>query len=403
MVSGFSRWGLLAICLAGACWAFSFGVGSQLGTHWLKDQGASDSVIGLNHAIYYFGVTLGSLLASRLIRRWNVRWAILGLVLCALSLALFPWGGSLWGWFTWRLVNGLASALSLLPLETFVSQGSAEGERSWNFGLFNGCLTLGGAAGIAIGLTLYEPGSTLAFYLGSLAAMSAALILGLPQASLSLTLLDEEDGAAAESLDWTGNFLSFGTAWIQGFLEGGMVAFTALYLERSLGMSEELAGIMMGITLVGVIIVQVPVGWMADRCGRLPVLLIAYLIIIGGLSWLPWCRSAAWVGFWLCTLGAATGALYPLGMSLLGDCVSPGMLVRAYSWYLALDCIGSQVGAAAMGKARDLWGENAMFGAGLTAVGLVLGLSSLFSYHRTKKRDELEAIRDEDIGRRDAA
>ena len=42
MGPGFSRWGLLLICLAGGGWAFSFGVGTQLGTHWLKDQGASD-------------------------------------------------------------------------------------------------------------------------------------------------------------------------------------------------------------------------------------------------------------------------------------------------------------------------------------------------------------------------
>ena len=69
-------------------------------------------------------------------------------------------------------------------------------------------------------------------------------------------------------------------------------------------------------------------------------------------------------------------------MSLLGDRVAPGMLVRAYSWYLALDCIGSQVGAAVMGKARDLWGEGAMFGAGLSAIGLVLGLAALFAWLR---------------------
>ena len=402
MEPGFSRNGLLVICLAGGCWAFSFGVGSQLGTHWLKDMGASDGIIGLNHATYYFGLALGSVLASRLVRRWSVRWAVLGLFLCALSLAMFPWSGGLAGWFTWRLVNGLGSSLSLLPLETFVSQSSTDGERSWNFGLFNGCLTIGGAAGIAIGLTLYVPGNMLAFYLGSLLAMCAAFMLGLGRVPLALKSTDDA-GTSAGTLDWMGNFLCFGTAWIQGFLEGGMVAFVALYLERSLGMSEELAGILMGITLVGVIIVQVPVGWLADQCGRMPILLAAYAIIIAGLTWLPWCRSAEAVGFWLCTLGAATGALYPLGMSLLADRVSPGMLVRAYSWYLALDCIGSQVGAAAMGQARDLWGENAMFGAGLAAVGLVLGSSMLLSYWRSNSTRAVPAQPEPQFVHKDAA
>jgi MFS family permease len=395
---------LLVICLAGACWSFSFGVATQLGSHWLKDQGASDGIIGLNHATYYFGLTLGSLLSSRWIRQWNIRWAIMGLAGCAVSLALFPWSGGLVGWFGWRLVNGLASSLSLLPLETFVSQGSAQRERSWNFGLFNVCLTVGGAVGMAIGLNklVYAPGSMLPFYLGSIAAIGGALILGLGQAPVFSPREEETRESRAVSLDWKGNFLCFGTSWIQGFLEGGMVAFTALYLERSLGMSEDLAGLLMGVGLIGVIMVQVPVGWIADRCGRLPVLLVAYAVLIAGLSWLPWCRSPASVGFWLCSLGAATGALYPLGMSLLGDRVPPGLLVRAYSTYLALDCIGSQVGAAAMGEARERWGESAMFSAGLAAVGLVLGASLLLSRWRFKIMASRERS-EHDVVQKDAA
>ena len=61
------------IFLAGASWAFSFGVGAQLATHWLTDRGASNTVIGLNHATYYFGLTAASLLASWLIKRWDLR------------------------------------------------------------------------------------------------------------------------------------------------------------------------------------------------------------------------------------------------------------------------------------------------------------------------------------------
>jgi predicted MFS family arabinose efflux permease len=64
--------------------------------------------------------------------------------------------------------------------------------------------------------------------------------------------------------------------------------------------------------------------------------------------------------------------MYPLGLSLLGDGLAPGILARAYTWYLAMECIGSQVGAAAMGRARDLWGEAAMFIVGAVALVAVL-------------------------------
>ena len=49
-------------------------------------------------------------------------------------------------------------------------------------------------------------------------------------------------------------------------------------------------------------------------------------------------------------------------------------LPRAYAWYLAVECVGSQAGAAIMGRARDDWGETAMFGVGLAAVMGVLAV-----------------------------
>ena len=129
----------------------------------------------------------------------------------------------------------------------------------------------------------------------------------------------------------------------------------------------------MGVTMVGVILFQVPVGWLADRLGRTPVLLGCYGVTIAALVAVPWCGSLIALGIWLFAIGACSGAMYPLGLSLLGDDLRPGALARAYSWYLAMECVGSQMGAAAMGRARDAWGGSAMFLVGAVALsGVVL-------------------------------
>jgi hypothetical protein len=39
---------------------------------------------------------------------------------------------------------------------------------------------------------------------------------------------------------------------------------------------------------------------------------------------------------------------------------------------MAMECVGSQLGAAAMGLARDGWGESGMFPVGVAALLLVL-------------------------------
>ena len=49
---------LLVICCASAGWAFSFGVTAPLASLWLKQAGHSDTVIGLNTAVYYGGLAL---------------------------------------------------------------------------------------------------------------------------------------------------------------------------------------------------------------------------------------------------------------------------------------------------------------------------------------------------------
>ena len=104
----------------------------------------------------------------------------------------------------------------------------------------------------------------------------------------------------------------------------------------------------------------------------LVVFLMIVAVIAGTLALTPWAGSSIWLASCLFLLGACSGAMYPLGLSLLGERISEGSLAKAYAWYLAMECVGSQMGASAMGQARDWWGEAGMFAAGLMAVGLAL-------------------------------
>jgi len=360
---------LVLICLVSGGWACSFGLGSQVVTHWLKFHGASNSLIGLNHATHYLGLAIGSLLAPRLIGSWGMRGcSALGLILSGVSLSVFPWTGGASGWFAIRFVNGLASALSLIPLETFISRDAPAGQRTRFFAFYGLALTLGGALGIWSGLNLYRPGRVLAFILGGAVPVvgSLALLQGFSRAASAF-----ETSSAPFATNTSRSVLSFGTAWCQGFLEGGMLAFLSLYLLAQ-GLSTGGAGGLMSLTLIGVIVFQVPVSWLADRMGNVPVLLGCYGVVLAGLAAVPCCEPTFWLGTWLFLVGAASGAMYPLGLALLGEQQAESHLARAYAWYLAMECVGSQMGAAAMGQARDWWGEAGMFPVGIAALFLAL-------------------------------
>jgi MFS family permease len=361
---------MLLICGTTTAWAFSFGLGTQVVSLWLTALQESQTVIGLTHSFYYFGLAVASCAVPWMTRRLGTTGcAALGMIGAGITLAAFPWADGEAGWYLLRFLNGWAGAMSLVPLETVVSRDSRVEQKTQNFAYYGISLTVGGALGFGIGSYLFVPGHTLAFYLGGFTPIAGGLAL----LALFHRPARAETTTARTSLGWGRNFLSYGTAWCLGFLEGGMIVFLPLFLV-SRGFSQESAGTMMSVTMLGVIFFQIPVSWLADRHGKRPMLLACYGVVALGLLTIPWLSNSILLALGLFCFGACSGAMYPLGLSLLSDRIPESGLARAYAWYLAIECVGSQAGAAIMGKARDEWGETAMFGVGLAAVVGVLAI-----------------------------
>jgi cyanate permease len=291
------------------------------------------------------------------------------MVVSGITLELFPWGGGEFGSNLLRFLNGWAGAMSVIPLEAAIGRESIPARRTQNLGYLWLSMVVGGAVGF-VSLRLYEVSAQLAFGIGSGVPVVAAVIL-LARMRHHSQPLDSQ--MTNTPLYFLTNFLSYGTGWCQGFLEGGMIAFLSLYLE-SLGYSESGAGVFLGVTTIGIIVFLVPISWLADRCGKTLILLCCYAVAALGLLAIPWLTDAIWLGSILVLFGASTGAMYPLGLSLLGDRLPERGLARAYAWYLAIECVGSLIGAAAIGNARDLGGEAAMFAVWLSAIGAVLAI-----------------------------
>ena len=170
------------------------------------------------------------------------------------------------------------------------------------------------------------------------------------------------------------NLLAYGSAWNQGFLEGVMIAFLPLHLI-GLGMTENAVGWLTSLTVVGVLLFQMPVAWLADRLGRTAVLLGCYALVVLGLGALPACTPSLWLAMWLFVVGACSGAFYPLGLALLGERLPDSALARANAWYLAIECAGCMAGPVAAGCARDWFGVRAMFIVGQAALVIFLLVS----------------------------
>jgi MFS family permease len=273
--------------------------------------------------------------------------------------------------------------MSLVPLETFVNRHSPSDQRARNFGFYAFAIALGWALGNLVGLQMYVDTPDLALVIGGLAGFVAGGIL--------LGFLPWPADPQAKHLDTAAiplrrHFLSYGSAWSQGFLEGGMVAFMAVYL-LFLGLSEDRVSWLTSGIMMGVIVFQVPVAWLADRLGRTTVLVGCYGVAGLGLAFLPMCADSPWLMVWLFLVGACSGAFYPLGLALLGEALPENQLARATARYLTINCCGSLVGPLVSGMAMDHFGKPAMF---LTALAALAGVMIVWGASRMA-RDKAQA------------
>src|SRR5438270_12051985 len=97
---------LLVICISSLLWAFSFGLSAPLASVWLKDAGHSETIVGLNTGVYYLGIAITAAIVPWLMRRHGRATLIVGVVVTAVAVALFPWVEGLVGYVVLWLLNG---------------------------------------------------------------------------------------------------------------------------------------------------------------------------------------------------------------------------------------------------------------------------------------------------------
>jgi MFS family permease len=377
-----SRQRLRVLCAASLCWAFSFGLGAPVASLWLEDAGHGAKVIGLSTGLYYLGIAVAAGTVPWLMGRYGRQSLVAGTLATAVTVAWFPWGGGLSGWLLLRFANGVAGAMSLIPLETLVNHNAAPECRSRDFGYYAFCVALGIGLGTLIGLPLYGVAPRTTFVVGGLVSVLAAVIV---QARLVWPDIPREGPYEAAPLHFRRNFLSYGSAWSQGFLEGAMVSLLPVYL-RAIGLSESGVGGLMGSTVIGVIVFLVPVSWLADRLGRRRVLLGCHVVTVWMLATLYLGVNLVGLSVGLFLAGACSSALYPLGLSILGERTVPAALARANAWFLGINCVGSLVGPIIAGVAMDSFGKQAMFLAGEAAVAGVLVIWTLMRVSERLRR-----------------
>jgi predicted MFS family arabinose efflux permease len=153
-----------------------------------------------------------------------------------------------------------------------------------------------------------------------------------------------------------------------------VLAFFAVYVGR-LGIGSELALFMLFVIAAGNVVLQVPVGMLADRQESEPLLAAVAVVSIAGFVALPLVLDFAllrWplLFFW----GGLIGAAYTIALAMLGRRYATGELAAANALFAFVYEAGTLIGPLAAGVALDIWNPQGFLAVGVVANLLFLGL-----------------------------
>ncbi len=144
-------------------------------------------------------------------------------------------------------------------------------------------------------------------------------------------------------------------AFVAGLVESADLSLLPLYGLRA-GLDERSALWLIGVFLAGNVALQLPIGLLADRCGRRFMLgACALASCIGPLLLRHGLHEPALLWPLLFVWGGTLYAFYSQGVALLGERFDPAHLAAANTSFVMCYSIGGVLGPNAGGLAMDVW------------------------------------------------
>jgi MFS family permease/uncharacterized membrane protein HdeD (DUF308 family) len=336
-----------AVTATASIFGLTYGLSAPLIAQNLQSAGRGTFFIGLNAAMHAVGVLAVAPFLPKLTQRFGARKLIIAALLAtACILPVFIAVPSIWLWFPLRLGLGMAAEVLLVLSESWANQMSSAASRGRTMAVYMAALSLGMAGGPGI-ISVVGP-TALAFLVGAGLAAGAILPLLHPRVSAP------DSGAHGHA--GVGHYLrlaplALGAALLNAAVESAGLSFVPIYAMR-LGWTEPMAMRLISTLLIGAIVMQLPIGFLADKLKAKKLMLaLGVLSVAGALAWpvLFEDQKIAFVTVFL--WGGVFVGLYTVMLTALGSKFQGTELVGIYSVMSVFWGAGALVGPAVVGAA----------------------------------------------------
>jgi len=340
---------IAAITLFGISLAMSYPLFGLM----LERSGASGAMIGLNTMTAAITMVAGAPLMPMMLRRIGIGPLLIGsaLALAATMLAI-PLHQGFWYWTALRLVFGFAGTILFFASEYWIVATAPAMSRGRVIAVYALCVSGGFALGpLILNLTGLEGSLPFAVAAGVVIAGLAPILWGLRSAPT----IDEDDPApplAALGVFVTDPGVLFAVV-LFGTIEFGAMALIAVWGVRS-GLAEADAALLLSVFAFGAMILQMPLGWAADRFDSRRILAVA----AAGSAIAPLAMMAAGPSYWLLLAavafwGAFSVGLYSVALTEIGARYRGSRLAAANAAIILAYGLGALVSPVLFGFAMD--------------------------------------------------
>ncbi len=372
---------LVAVVLAALAAGFSIGLSTPLIALALEARGWSATVNGANAAMPAIAIVLlGRHIPAVAARFGAIRAMVGGILASAAFLALFPALDHIVLWFVLRFGQGLGIALAWIVSETWINRIATERTRGRMVAVY----AMLWSGGIALGpqlLRLTGTEGALPFVLSAVILAAGAVPLLLARRLAPSLDSQETVGAAHVGQLWRLAPIALLASFVGGFAEVGSFSLFPLWAVN-VGLGSGGAVAMLSVFSIGGLLMQFPIGWLADRFDRERLLLGCGVIAFAGPALMPFVLDRPFVMWPLLFLaGCGVMGFYTLGLTVLGQRFPPEQLAAGNVIFVAAYMIGGIAGPAVGGAALDVWMPHG-FPAILAALFLGFVLFGLASVRR---------------------
>lgn len=353
-----SNWrNLVAACAAITVFGLAFGMTYPLLSLILETRGVSSEMIGMNSAMMPIGILLFSPVIPLAARRFGARNVAIGAaLLTSLFILCYKTFDSLEAWFLIRLLQGMSISTLFVLSEAWIVGFADRAHRGKIVAIYGSILSASFGIGPAlvgwIGITGWLP-----FVIGAL-----VILLGV----IPLTLVEEKQSAQPKDTRASG-FFSFAPkapmllAAVGTFaiFDAATLSLLPVYGIRT-GLDIQTAATALTALIMGNIVLQFPIGWMADRYSRPAVLAGCAVLTAVVAALLPLMMNTVWMWPALVLAGATGYGVYTVALATLGDRFEGMELVNGSAAFALMWGIGALFGSVSGGWAMTGFGPHGL-------------------------------------------